>query len=148
MQPPAEGHQQADSPLLNLPPELLRLIWQHLRPFSHDSNQHQHALRMACKALMHATTALIGSLEIKVQGQPASWEGALQRAESILALFPPACTLGKLRWTYHDVGAHAYEWHTVHLPGLLPAFLLASADRLCMVQDVKLSGHAVRQGVS
>ena len=135
-------HQAPACPLLQLPPELLRLIWDSL--FEHytlPGNQHQHALRLTCKAAMHATTALITALDIKIQAvtvQAAEAQGLAQ-----IARCPSGAMLRTLRWSHRDGVAGLHAQPPAILLSALPSCLFQARSRFTAVQAVDLSGDTV-----
>jgi hypothetical protein len=89
-----------DSPLLQLPSDLLEHVWQHLRehrgnPF--QDSRHQHALRMACKALRDITNGWISSHAIVLDCSAAAADDAGYPVTSALMeqlmRFPSLCEL-------------------------------------------------------
>jgi hypothetical protein len=142
--------------LLSLPPELLRLVWDALRPSGARAHD-QHALRCACTQLRDATMPFITALRVHIDSEEMEIvepQGATEEARMLrearrqLAAFPAAATSTSFSWTCWGENSNNGDITPFVCPELLPAFCLGARGRLAAVRTLTLRGNLVCSGTA
>lgn len=129
-------------PLLQLPSELLGLVWQQLRveDGARTANKHQHALRCTCRAMRDASSPFIEHMQLDVKlystrDNPGAWDTAIGQLQVQLERFPKAAVLRSLHLCGDvDVGS-------IH--SVAACLALNSGSRLAGLRRLVISGDLV-----
>ena len=138
-------HPHTPDSLPRLPPELLRIVWPHLRISQHEaqqnsaSNKHQHVLRCVSRTARDAVSWLISRTRIYLKHEGGGdWHNLLQSGlEQLTSAFPRLSSLQHLEIFVCDPEA---SQGLPNMAYLFPNLMLKAERVLAKVQTLHISG--------